>query len=158
MCGAASLTVTRLHGGVADNVVPDRCEFLLDRRLVPGESEERARREIEALLARAQRENGVEAEIAEWRPTTGGATETAADRPFVQAALAASAAHGAGGGPQGFQGACDLVHFNGIGADGVVIGPGDLAVAHKPDEFVPADELRAAVDLYETLARAMLRP
>lgn len=158
LCGAASLTVTRLAAGVADNVVPDRCEFLLDRRLVPGESEERARREIDDLLARAKQEVGVEAEIAEWRPTTGGATETAADQPLIQVALAASAAHGGGGGPRGFQGACDLVHFNGVGADGVVIGPGDLAVAHKPDEFVPAGELDAAVGLYETLARAMLRP
>lgn len=158
LCGAASMTVTRLSAGVADNVVPDRCEFLLDRRLVPGESEEEAKGSIGALLAQAREEHGVEAEIVEWRSTTGGATETAADKPFVRAALATSAAHGGGGGPRGFQGACDLVHFNSVGAEGVVIGPGDLAVAHKPNEFVPVDELHAAVSVYETLARAMLRP
>jgi acetylornithine deacetylase/succinyl-diaminopimelate desuccinylase len=58
--------------------------------------------------------------------------------------------------PAGFQGACDFVHFRGAGAEGVVLGPGDLAVAHKPDEFVPRAELEAAVRIYRDIARAML--
>jgi acetylornithine deacetylase/succinyl-diaminopimelate desuccinylase len=56
----------------------------------------------------------------------------------------------------GFQGACDLVHFRSIGADGVVIGPGDLAVAHKPDEFVPIDAFVRSSLIYRDVALAML--
>ena len=41
------------------------------------------------------------------------------------------------------------------GATGIVLGPGDLAVAHKPDEFVPIAELEAAA-IYRDLALAML--
>ena len=41
LLGSPSLTVTRIHGGHADNVVPDSCELLLDRRMLPGESEDR---------------------------------------------------------------------------------------------------------------------
>jgi acetylornithine deacetylase/succinyl-diaminopimelate desuccinylase len=59
-------------------------------------------------------------------------------------------------GPFGFQGACDLVHFRGIGAQGTVIGPGDLAMAHKPDEFVPVDEFIAASLIYRDIATTML--
>lgn len=52
----------------------------------------------------------------------------------------------------------DLVHFRSLGAKGVVIGPGSLAVAHKPDEFVPVDEFIAAAYLYLDIALAMLPP
>ena len=77
---------------------------------------------------------------------------------IVQASLAASRAHGvAKPGPFGFQGGCDLVHFRKLGAQGTVIGPGDLAVAHKPDEFVPVDEFVACSLIYRDVAKAMLR-
>jgi succinyl-diaminopimelate desuccinylase len=36
LVGQASLTVTRANAGIADNVVPDRCDVMLDRRMVPG--------------------------------------------------------------------------------------------------------------------------
>ena len=157
LCGHASLTVTRIEGGHADNVIPEGCTFLLDRRMVPGESEADARAGIEAILSEAAAD-GIEASIAEWRPTTGGATETAGDDPLVIAALAASARHGGNGERTfGFMGGCDLVHFRTTGASGVVIGPGSLDVAHKPDEFVPIEELQAAVQLHAELARAMLK-
>ena len=158
LVGAASLTVTRISGGHADNVLPGSCDLLLDRRLVPGEDEEAAKREIADMLVLARERFGVRADVIDYKPTTGGATETAVDTPIVQASLAASRAHGvAQPGPFGFQGACDLVHFRSIGAQGTVIGPGDLATAHKPDEFVPADELVTASLIYRDVARAMLR-
>ncbi len=157
LVGAASLTVTRANAGVADNVVPDRCDLMLDRRMVPGEDEAAVKAEIEALLDEARRGFGLRCEIVEWKPTTGGATETAADHPIVAASLAAGRRHGvADPGPGGFQGGCDLVHFRTLGAQGAVIGPGDLAVAHKPDEFVPVDEFVAASLIYRDVARDML--
>ena len=158
LVGAASLTVTRINGGHADNVLPGACDLLLDRRMVPGEDEQAVKREIGDLLALAGERFGLRAEITGYKETTGGATETALDTPIVQASLAAGRAHGiARPGPFGFQGGCDLVHFRSLGAQGTVIGPGDLAVAHKPDEFVPADEFVAASLIYRDVAKAMLR-
>jgi succinyl-diaminopimelate desuccinylase len=157
LVGSASLTVTRLAGGIADNVVPDRCELLLDRRMVPGEDEEQAKREIENLLETAEREYGVRAEIVEYVPTTGGATETDISERIVQESLAASARHEGGEAkPNGFQGGCDLVHFRSIGATGTVIGPGSIDVAHKPDEFVPRDEFIRSALIYRDIAERML--
>ena len=158
LVGAASLTVTRMNGGHADNVLPGACDLLLDRRMVPGEDEEAVKREIGDLLLLARERLGIRAEIVGYKATTGGATETALDTPIVQASLAASRAHGvAKPGPFGFQGGCDLVHFRSIGAQGTVIGPGDLAVAHKPDEFVPVDEFVTASLIYRDVAKAMLQ-
>ncbi|MGO8911334.1 MAG: M20 family metallopeptidase [Bradyrhizobium sp.] len=158
LVGEASLTVTRIHGGHADNVLPGSCDLLLDRRMVPGEDEAAVKREINGLLRLAHERFGLRSEIIEYRATTGGAAETAIGEPIVQACLAACRAHGKGDpGPFGFQGGCDLVHFNSIGAKGAVIGPGSLSVAHKPDEYVPLDEFVACSLIYRDVARSMLR-
>jgi acetylornithine deacetylase/succinyl-diaminopimelate desuccinylase len=157
LVGAASLTVTRISGGHADNVIPDACDLLLDRRILPSEDESAVVADLQALIEEARANSGLRAEIVEFRPTTGGAIETPEDAPIVRAALDACRAAGVvDPGPFGFQGGCDLVHFRALGASGVVIGPGDLAVAHKPDEFVPVGEFVAAAGLYRDLVLTML--
>jgi succinyl-diaminopimelate desuccinylase len=159
LVGRGSLTVTRIQGGHADNVVPDACDLLLDRRLIPGEDEAAALAEIEALLARAVADFGVDGAVVGFHETTGGPTETDEAAPIVQASLAACRAHRVPDpGPLGFQGGCDLVHFRSLGADGVVIGPGNLSVAHKPDEYVPTGELVVAALIYRDVALRMLAP
>lgn len=157
LVGEASLTVTRINGGHADNVLPGACDLLLDRRMVPGEDENEVKAEINQLLALAEERFGVRAEVLEYKATTGGATETALSEPIVQASLAACREHNSGNaGPFGFQGGCDLVHFRSLGTTGTVIGPGTLAVAHKPDEFVPIDEFIASALIYRDIALQML--
>lgn len=157
LVGEASLTVTRINGGHADNVLPGACDLLLDRRMVPGEDENEVKAEINQLLALAEERFGVRAEVLEYKATTGGATETALSAPIVQASLAACREHNRGNaGPFGFQGGCDLVHFRSLGTTGTVIGPGTLAVAHKPDEFVPIDEFIASSLIYRDIALQML--
>jgi acetylornithine deacetylase/succinyl-diaminopimelate desuccinylase family protein len=157
LTGAASLTITRANAGVADNVVPDAMDLLLDRRIVPGEDEAAVKAELEGFLRDAEARHGIRTEILEWRATTGGAAETRAEAPIVAAALAASRAAGvAECGPIGFPGACDFVHFRTLGAEAVIVGPGSLSVAHKPDEFVPTDEFFASCTIYRDIARSML--
>jgi len=157
LVGNPSLTITRAAAGVADNVVPDSCELLLDRRMIPGEDEDVVRAEIAALVARAANEAGTTMEIAEFRATTGGATETAGNDPIVLASQSACQRHHGHATPlSGFQGGCDLVHFRSVGAQGVVLGPGTLDVAHMPDEYVPIAELAMAAAIYRDVALAML--
>ena len=159
LVGEASLTVTRISGGHADNVLPGACDLLLDRRMVPGEDEEVVKQELAALLKDAYDRFGVKAEIIDFKATTGSATETAPDHPIVLASLKACKENGTvDPGPFGFQGGCDLVHFRSLGAQGTVIGPGSLSVAHKADEFVPVDEFITCSVIYRDVARTMLRP
>lgn len=157
LVGNPSLTVTRIRGGHADNVIPAECELLLDRRLIPGEADASAEAEIRALLAEAEQSHGIRAEIVGYHATTGGATDTPETAPIVQEAVAACKASGVvEAGPFGFQGACDLVHFIEAGAQGVVVGAGDIRVAHRPDEFVPTDEFIASAAIYADIARRIL--
>jgi succinyl-diaminopimelate desuccinylase len=156
LVGHASLSVTRIAGGIGDNVIPESCEMVLDRRLLPGESLNAAMEELHAMLDRAKRDHGVDAEIASIR-TKAGATETSVDEPLVREAVAISRAHGVTfPQPGGLTGGCDLVHFHDVGAVGIVLGPGSLDVAHQPDEYVPKDDLARAALIYRDVAVAMM--
>jgi acetylornithine deacetylase/succinyl-diaminopimelate desuccinylase-like protein len=56
-------SVNRVHGGVADNNVPDLCEIYVDRRYTPGETEEQVDREYAEAVKRArQRDPALEVE------------------------------------------------------------------------------------------------
>ncbi len=157
LVGQATLTVVRANGGIANNVVPAYFDLVLDRRMVPGEDEDEVLRDLKTMIEQAATEAGTKAEIIGFNPTTGPATETAADHPVVLAAQCACAHHNGMETPlTGFQGGCDLVHFRKLGAEGVVIGAGSLDVAHQPDEFVPIDELMRSILIYRDLAHAML--
>jgi succinyl-diaminopimelate desuccinylase len=158
LVGHASLSVTRIAGGIGDNVIPDSCEMVLDRRLLPGESVDAAMDELHTLLDHAKRDHGVDAEIAAIR-TKAGSAETPIDDPLVRQAVAISRAHGVTfPQPGGLTGGCDLVHFHDVGAVGIVLGPGSLDVAHQPDEYVAKDDLARAALIYRDIAVAMMRP
>jgi succinyl-diaminopimelate desuccinylase len=158
LVGHASLSVTRIAGGIGDNVIPESCEMVLDRRLLPGETLDDALDDLHGLLTRARRDHGVDAEIAAIR-TKAGSTETSVDEPLVREAVAISRAHGVTfPQPGGLTGGCDLVHFHDAGAVGIVLGPGSLDVAHQPDEYVPTDDLTRAALIYRDLAVAMMQP
>ena len=152
LVGAASLSVTRIQGGVADNVIPAACDVVIDRRILPGEEVEAVDAEIRALLEKAASERGVRTEILSYS-SNAGPSETPSDDPIVQASLAACRAQGmAEPGPAGFLGGCDLVHFQKVGIRGVVLGPGSLEQAHQPDEYVTLADLVRASLIYRDLA------
>jgi succinyl-diaminopimelate desuccinylase len=157
LVGHASLTVTRIVGGMGDNIVPDNCEMVLDRRLLPGEALDEALSNLYALLGRAKRDYGVEAELAAIR-TMAEPAETPVADPLVTEAVSISHRHGVRfPQPGGLTGGCDLVHFRDAGAVGIVLGPGSLEVAHQPDEYVPQDDLVRAALIYRDIAAAMMR-
>src|ERR1700722_16931495 len=158
LVGHASLSVTRIAGGIGDNVIPEICEMVLDRRLLPGETLDDAMDDLHGLLDRAKREHGVDTEIAAIR-TKAGSAETALDEPLVRDAVAISRAHGVTfPQPGGLTGGCDLVHFHDVGAVGIVLGPGSLDVAHQPDVYVRKDGLACAALIYRDIAVAMMQP
>ena len=89
LVGHASLTVSRIAGGIADNIVPDLCEIVLDERVLPGARLESTLDDLHDLLRRAREEHGVDAELAQVR-TAAGSAETPPDSPLLHAALAAA--------------------------------------------------------------------
>jgi acetylornithine deacetylase/succinyl-diaminopimelate desuccinylase-like protein len=53
---------------------------------------------------------------------------------------------------------CDMTHFRGIGAEAVILGPGDIDRAHRPDEYIGIDELLDGTRVYTKLLERLLTP
>jgi len=154
LCGSPSAAITMISAGVAENVIPGRCELTLDRRMIPGEVESDVVAEIDQVLAdvRARRPD-VDVQIARMLATTGGASELDPEHPLVALALAsANVATGRQASLIGLSGACDMTHFRARGVPCVVLGPGDSAQAHQPDENIDIRELHQGALAYSLLA------
>ncbi|MEP0847563.1 MAG: M20/M25/M40 family metallo-hydrolase [Phycisphaerae bacterium] len=137
LLGRCHAHVTRIQGGIADNVVPDACEFLLDVRTTPMESH---RSLYERLRSAMRSELSIRSERL-------APVETAADAAIVRAILRALPAARPAGSPA----MSDMVFLSGVPA--VKIGPGDTRRSHTPDEFVAQREIHEAAAGYERIVR-----
>src|SRR5581483_10501907 len=157
LIGPPSGSVTLIQGGIKETAVPDRCEIVLDRRMVPGESQAEVIADIEAILRRlAAADPELRVGIEGYLPTSGPPSETPRDARLVR--LAEAAVREVTGQPPEVYGAgfgCDMTHFRAIGAEAVILGPGDIERAHRPDEYIGIDELVEGARVYATLLRAL---
>jgi acetylornithine deacetylase/succinyl-diaminopimelate desuccinylase family protein len=158
LIGPPSGAVTLITGGHKESAVPDRCEIVLDRRMVPGEREDAVVADIEALLARLGRDDPeLRVAIEGYLPTSGPPSETPREARLVGVAVeAVGEVTGTPGEVYGAGFGCDMTHFRGIGAEAVILGPGDIDRAHKADEYIELAELEAGRQVYLTLLRRLL--
>ena len=157
--GKPSIAITMISGGVQENVVPDRCEITIDRRMVPGEDEQQLRQRFDRLCRQAQEHfPGSRVYVDHYLVTTGPAAETPADSELVQTAFAAAkAASGEEQEPFGLTCNTDMNHFTRAGIPTVIIGPGTITVAHKPNEYVALEQLEKSCAVDEAVIRALLK-
>jgi acetylornithine deacetylase len=130
------LNVAKLDGGIAFNVIPAQARLLVSLRPPPGADTNTIRSELETLV------RGVvpEATVEFTRANAPFATkDLAAFEPLVGEAARAPL-------DLGFWTEAALLTANGI--DAVVMGPGDIAQAHGPDEWVSLEELHRARELF----------
>jgi acetylornithine deacetylase len=157
LAGPALLTAAVIGGGVAPNVVPDRCRLWVDRRLAPGEDPDAALAEIDQLLEGLREHGDRITRKPPWLLLE--AVETPADHPVVRLAEeSVEAVLGrpvtAGGVPYG----TDASNLSGVGGiPCVVLGPGSIDQAHTDDEWVPLGEVRRAAVVYAEMARRFAR-
>ncbi len=156
--GRATLNVGTIRGGVGTNVVPDLCRAGLDSRLPPGVSESELMDEIRAAVQRAgEKRSGMRVNIRS--AGSRAAVATAAEEPIVRDALA-TCRDILGRTPE-------PLPTPGFATDAsalccqppipfVIIGPGRIELAHKPDEYVEIDDYLRAVGLYAALAERFL--
>ena len=131
-----SLQVVRIDGGVANNVVPDTCTIVVNRRFAPQHSVDEARTQVEALLEGADR-----IEVVDGSP---------AAPPNLGHPLVAEFVGVLGLPVEPKLGWTDVARFASRSVPAVNFGPGDPDVAHTADEQVT----RASVEqCYAALAR-----
>ena len=153
--GAATWNVGTIRGGSAVNVVPDRCEIEIDRRLVPGDTSAEVLSHVDAALDEL-RSSDPELRIDRDPPFVDiPPLETPADTPVVRAAQRAVAAAGISPQPLGVAYATDAAMLSGVGGiTSVVLGPGNIAQAHTDDEWIEIAQLERSVGIYLGICKA----
>jgi acetylornithine deacetylase len=147
-----TLQVTQLTAGNASNIVPAACWFGWEIRRLPGFDGEaidaRFRRFAEeqctAPMRQADPEAGVDIELVNEVPSF----QAGAGAPIVPLALKLAQQN------ETFAVcyATEASLFQGGGAPAVVCGPGDIAQAHTPDEFIEVAELEKCLAFLGRLA------
>ncbi len=130
------VSITRITGGIADNVIPDRVDCHVNYRYAPG----RSAADAEAHLRELCSGDAMSLEITSNAPSA----PVAVSEPLVQRLIDAG---GLDVGPK--QAWTPVAEFAAAGVPAVNFGPGDPAFAHKREERV---EIAALVRSARTLA------
>jgi succinyl-diaminopimelate desuccinylase len=150
LVGAPTVNVALVSGGSAPNVVPDRCEVEIDRRIVPGEEDPEEvlapfRMLVDDLVAERP-ETDIEISLRDWTE----AAETTGDSAIARIARAAIAAETGSSPPfVGFTGITDArFYINDAHIPTVIAGPGSLSLAHTANESIGVAEMVDAARAY----------
>lgn len=144
----ATLNFGCLHGGDNPNRICAHCALQFDVRLVPGLSSERARDEIQEALAGIDRQFGVQ---LNYTPLFKGVPAFQGEK---DGALVRDLERLSGRKADTVAFATEASFFQEAGLSTVVWGPGNIAQAHQPNEYLDLDRVSPAVELLSQLIRA----
>lgn len=130
-----ALNAVGVNGGVAGNVIPDRCTVTVNYRYAPSLSEEEAEVHVRQVFA------GFDVDVVD---NAGGA------RPGLHLPAARAFVEALGLPVEAKQGWTDVARFSAMGVPAVNFGPGDPNLAHMDDEQCPVEQ-------YDACEAALLR-
>jgi acetylornithine deacetylase len=134
--------VGMIEGGTAHNITAKDCKFTMDFRVVPGEDKEKWKidylqkvREVEKAIQSVVPQTRIEItprfDVPALQPEEDGEAET-----LVRQITGDNASHKVSYGTEAGQ-------FQDAGYSAVICGPGDIAQAHQPNEFIEVDQFNA---------------
>lgn len=127
--GRVNLNVTQIYAGSAHNVIPDRCDFVIDIRPTEQYSNVEILQELQAIC---------ESELKP-RNLANRSSATKEDSPLQKTAERM--------GIETFSSATTSDWMR-ITCDAIKMGPGESTRSHRKDEFVYIDEVRNAIEIY----------
>ena len=149
--GAPTLNVGTFHGGLNVNSVPDAAEIEIDIRTVPGQRHD-------ALIERLAEHVGGDVALESLADAPG--VWTAPDHPWIREVYdLVRPLIGERPVPRAapyFTDAAALTPFFG-GAPTVILGPGELALAHQTDEYCLLERIEQAVEIFTDITRRWCR-
>lgn len=145
--GTATLSVGVIEGGQAVNIVPDRCMIEIDRRTLPGETEEEILQSVRYALR----------EIPSWEfeppHISIGGMEVSKSNPFVIRLATSIKEQTNDCTLETAQYATNAGVYNMSGIPAVVFGPGDIAQAHTATEYVEMDQVFLCCEILSRFLR-----
>jgi len=149
LLGKPTINIGKIEGGTKINVVPDRCEMEVDRRVLPGEKKDEVLREIEGAIESVQAQNPLFKfeleEIDDAEPS-----EVAPDEEIVRIGFeACQEVRGERPKVRGFSGFTDgRFYVNQFNLPTLIFGPGGTDQSHTTDESVEVEALVQAAHIY----------
>jgi acetylornithine deacetylase len=146
-----------VHGGTALNIVPKDCHFDFEVRHLPGDEPEAllsqlkdfAERELIPAMHAVSPNTGIDWDVLSMIPGLDMAEDDDATA-FVKGLTGQNST-----GKVDFGTEAGLFQKGGIPT--LICGPGSIAEAHKPNEFVPLDQLALCEDMMRRLADHVCR-
>jgi len=152
LVGRPTVSVCTIQGGVAVNVIPDRCVVEIDRRTIPGEELADVHLEFEEVVGRIVRSRpGLRVDLQPpfvMDPSLGTPPNSLIVRSLSRAVEAII-------GPADVRGVSfgtDASKLSQTGIPSVVFGPGQIELAHTDDESVELVDVARAAEVLATLA------
>jgi acetylornithine deacetylase len=146
----STLSTGLIQGGIAANVVPKDCVFQFDLRTLPQASPEALHQEIRAYAEKLAAEmRAIDSDSGidlTWMSQTVGLAASETDA-IVQWAMQLSGNATVGKVSYGTEAGL----FQKMGVPTVICGPGDIAEAHRPNEFVALDQLAQCESFMERI-------
>ena len=147
-----NVAVAVIEGGTARNITPKRCEFKWMFRSVPATDPEeissRFAKFAEEEVLPAMKEVSADASIETVKSGDVPSLNAPEGSPAVSLALQLAGANETFAVSYGTEGGL----FELAGFSSVIIGPGDIAQAHAPDEFIEESELETCSGFLDKLA------
>lgn len=151
LLGGCSMSINRIYGGSATNIVPDSCSVELDLRTLPDQSTENVISDIQKLMAEiSHTDPEFKTDISILRSCP--ALETKSDQPFVQNVCQATGIHDTHA--IGFT--TDGPLFAQLNAPVLIFGPGDGSRCHQPNEAIEIAQLEKGAAYYVDIMRALI--
>lgn len=157
LLGPAYATVTEFHAGTKENIIPERAEITVDRRVLPSEEFATITEEIETLLDQVEDEYGI---TTDWeRFMTYAPCAVDDDSPLAETVRAhAAEVANVPTEPWAISAATDTRNFvNDAGIEAITWGPGDISQAHTVDEHINLQEVAVGLDILERSTRQLLQ-
>jgi acetylornithine deacetylase len=136
----STVHVGLIEGGTAKNIIPRRCSFMWETRLLPGADPREVPDRLQDFAA------SLEPDMKAVSPTAGIATEQTNavpglepqdDSPAEHLALRLAEANGA----FAVSYCTEAGFFQAAGIPSIICGPGSIEQAHKPDEFIEVAQM-----------------
>jgi acetylornithine deacetylase/succinyl-diaminopimelate desuccinylase-like protein len=131
-------------------LVPEFCDLAFDRQLFPGEPVTEAENEIKDLLHQTASEFGIHMDLV--RTQSFPAWQLSHDADVTRLLQGTyKQRYGRSAAYTGFNGYSEAELLARHGLPSLIFGPGDLAVAHAPNESISLDEVIEAAKVYALL-------
>ena len=144
---APTLNLGHIHGGDNPNRICGECELQLDLRPLPGMDLDDLRKALHEVVRDTASERHLDYQFT---PLFAGidAMQTAKSSPIVKAAENMT-----GYSPEAVAFGTEGPFLNNMGIDTVILGPGHIAQAHQPDEYLAHDQIEPMLKLLKKLIR-----